>query len=123
MQNEKKKMPLVNAASKAVKASVPKQSMSSKPSSPKRSATLEKKMTTVSTSRDTTRTAYPEKISPSGTKSQLTKVTYSSSKPKMPSTKNYKAESVPMQKPRLKTPSTKKYTGEGKSEPMQRMMK
>jgi hypothetical protein len=96
MPDEKKKMPLANAASKAVKASAPKPSMSSKPSAPKRSATLEKKMTTVSTSRDTTRTAYPEKISPSGRKSQLTKVTYS---------------------------SAKKIPQEGKTEPMQRRMK
>lgn len=34
MPNEKKKMPLANAASKVVKASAPKQSMSSKPSRP-----------------------------------------------------------------------------------------
>jgi hypothetical protein len=102
MQNGKKKMPLANAASKAVKANAP-QKLAPKSSSPKRGSTLERKMTTVSTSSDTTRTAYPEKISPSGRKSQLTKVTYSSSKPKMP--------------------STKKYTAEGKSEPMQRMRK
>jgi hypothetical protein len=37
---------------------------------------IDKKMTTVSTSSDTVRTAYPERTSPSGRKFQLTKVTY-----------------------------------------------
>ncbi len=67
---------MTNEQMKSIRMQEPRQKTFSKDESPKRGSTLERKMTTVSTSRDTTRTAYPEKISPSGTKSQLTKVTY-----------------------------------------------